>query len=82
MRAYLGLGVNIGIVHEERQDSVFELPQEAPGPRALPQRSSGGPPAGLKRKGVNKQPPIYLPACVLTWSLVRRDEPWVTEIFS
>ena len=66
MRAYLGLGVNIGIVHEERQDSVFELPQEAPGPRALPQRSSGGPPAGLKRKGVKKSLPFtYQLACLL-----------------
>ena len=65
MLAYLRLGVNNGIVREERQDS-FELPQGAPGPRALPQRSSGGPPAGLKRNGVKKSLPFtYQLACLL-----------------
>ena len=65
MRAYLRLGVNNGVVREERQDSVFELPQGAPGPMA-PQRSSGGPPAGLKRKGVKKSLPFtYQLACLL-----------------
>ena len=82
MRAYRRLGVNNGVVREERQDSVFELPQGAPRPSALPQRSFVGPPADLKRKGVNKELPIYIPACGLTWSLVRRDEPGVTEIRS
>ena len=81
MRAYVRLGVEwaLGKVCEGRRDSAFQLPQGAPGPRALPQRSSGGPPAGLKRKGVKKSLPL---TDVLVWSLVRRDEPGITEIRS
>ena len=58
--------VSTPIVGEENQNSAFELRHGAPGPRALPQKSSGGPPVGLKRKGVKKSLPFTSQlACLL-----------------